>query len=476
MAQRRLQQQQQQQQLLQQQQQQQQHQSRVTSGPNTSAAAAGHASRAKAGFQISTPSEENADDEDEWVSSESGAATPNKEDSDSEETASESSGGPPTATNHTSTQLSAQAFQLAQAQNLARQQQQAQLKQLQQQFQLQQLQQQQQQAPPSAQANRDSRTEQPQPHHHLPRTETARQGDFKVLQQPSKFDQISSTPRPKSPLAAPQQAAMTLQQQQYHQQQQQHHQQAQQQHQRSDSTDAQHQSRRESRPSRYSRPPSTHSIRTDHSHNSHQLRPHPLIRGQSYGHLNPSTTQPNLKPAPLAPLTVIPTSAALPEISTSPPSSSHDSVRHYLSSSPTSQKTSSGSPVSAEMPYSAGPGRRTSISSARSVNTIPVHSTIIREPASRAHDRTRTLSTMSSASSSSAALSSLAHLPSLTRPPSPQAVISVSFFPPVNPHANIEGIHPLLPNPYLCNHLTVLARRTPIRESFDRVTRAKFSR
>lgn len=57
-----------------------------------------------------------------------------------------------------------------------------------------------------------------------------------------------------------------------------------------------------------------------------------------------------------------------------------------------------------------------------------------------------------------------------TRPASPQAI---AFFPPVNPHANIEAIHPLLPGPYLHNHLTVLARRTPIRESFDRVMRAK---
>jgi hypothetical protein len=37
----------------------------------------------------------------------------------------------------------------------------------------------------------------------------------------------------------------------------------------------------------------------------------------------------------------------------------------------------------------------------------------------------------------------------------------------------VEMIHPLLPGPYLNNHLTVLARRNPIKESFDRVIQAR---
>jgi len=71
------------------------------------------------------------------------------------------------------------------------------------------------------------------------------------------------------------------------------------------------------------------------------------------------------------------------------------------------------------------------------------------------------------------AMSSLAQLPAVTRPPSPQTVV---FFPPNNPHNNLENIHPLLPAPYLHNHLTTLARRTPIRESYDRVIKAKYGR
>ena len=199
---------------------------------------------------------------------------------------------------------------------------------------------------------------------------------------------------------------------------------------------------------RSSRPPSTRSIS---SRPEHHLRPHPLIRGQSYGHVG------SVKPAPLAPLTVRPG----PQPTSSAPQSLNDGLRNQLSTSPSSIHTASSS---AEAPYPSHE-RRTSFSSTRSVMTAP---TIVREPA-KAHDRSRTASTMS-ACSSSAALSALAHLPSVTRPPSPQ---TIAFFPPVNPHLNIEGIHPLLPVPYLNNHLTILMRRTPIRESFDRVIRAK---
>lgn len=227
-------------------------------------------------------------------------------------------------------------------------------------------------------------------------------------------------------------------------------------------------------PKRYSRPPSTHS---GSSRMENSLRPHPLIRGQSYGQVNAVLP----KPAPLAPLTFIipnavshssPTKAGYPELGSS--SNGHQQ-QQPLSSSPTSLKTSSPT-----LPDISPPNRRTSFSSTGSVNTIPNHSssipnqTPISPSAYRTHDRTRTLSTLSS---SSAALSSLTHLPyvlSHTRPPSPN-FHTVSYFPPANPqHVNtMEGIHPLLPAPYLNNHLTVLVRRTPIRESFDRVARAR---
>ena len=190
------------------------------------------------------------------------------------------------------------------------------------------------------------------------------------------------------------------------------------------------------------RPPSTHSVRSD------ALRPHPLIRGQSYGQVYPA------KPAPLEPLTVIQDAA-----SSSPPSTLFD--YNQLSTSPTSIKTTATSPPSPD--GGSSHPRRTSVSS---VTTLPTHSSLRDSVNWTSSVRKRTLSH----SSSSAALTSLVHLPTITRPPSPQAI---SFFPPFNPHTNIEGIHPLLPGPYLHNHLTVLARRTPIKESFDRVTRAK---
>lgn len=92
-------------------------------------------------------------------------------------------------------------------------------------------------------------------------------------------------------------------------------------------------------------------------------------------------------------------------------------------------------------------------------------------------ERARTLSALSGVGmglglgGGTSARAALAGLPGGTaRPASPP---TVAFFPPVNPHAHVEAIHPLLPGPYLHNHLTVLARRTPIRESFDRVVRAK---
>ncbi|KAG7090892.1 hypothetical protein E1B28_009971 [Marasmius oreades] len=206
------------------------------------------------------------------------------------------------------------------------------------------------------------------------------------------------------------------------------------------------------------RPPSTHSISSKHDHAA--LRPHPLIRGHSFG--QPAAPS---RPAPLAPLT---TSDAASTV----PSSSPTSLR---AKPPGSPSTISASPTS-PYPQSAivGPNshpRRTSVSSARSVATLPVLPSA-REFTRPSRDRNRTLSTISQ-SSSSAAISSLAHLPTVTRPPTPQMI---SFFPPVNTHHTVEGIHPLLPPPYLSNHLTVLAYRTPLRESYDRILKAKAAR
>ncbi|KAK2467825.1 hypothetical protein APHAL10511_000120 [Amanita phalloides] len=182
---------------------------------------------------------------------------------------------------------------------------------------------------------------------------------------------------------------------------------------------------------RHSRTPSTHST------NDSVFRPHPLSHIPKQG--------------PLAPLTVIPDSTYIDPTEATQPYHDDDEA----ATSPSS------------VPSDAVLKRRSSISSARSVSTVPVfHS---KESSKSIYERTRTLSYIPS-SSSSAALSSLTHLPTVTRPPSPQAIV---FFPPHNPHANIDGIHPLLPPPYMSNHMTVLTRRTPLRESYDRVMQAK---
>lgn len=194
----------------------------------------------------------------------------------------------------------------------------------------------------------------------------------------------------------------------------------------------------------FTRPPSMYSVRSETP-----LRPHPLIRGNSYGQGVALGT--NTKPAPLAPLTVTSSSSAA-QISSSPPN---------VSTSPTSVQTAFGPP---------SPNRRTSISSARSVATLPVT-----PPNKPTHDRHRTLSAMSTSSTASfAALTSLAYYPTTsTRPPTPQYTV---HFPPANTHGNLEAMHPLLPPPYLATHLAVLTTRTPIRESFNRVVRAKQGR
>lgn len=209
-------------------------------------------------------------------------------------------------------------------------------------------------------------------------------------------------------------------------------------------THTHHHRHEHSKHSAVTRPPSTHSIRADVS-----LRPHPLIRGHSYGQ-GVALGGP-VKPTPLAPLTFT-SGSPVAQMSTSPPG---------LSTSPTSVRTAYG-------PQSS-PTRRTSVSSAQSAATLPV--TPPQMP-NKVPDRSRTLSTMSN--SSFAALSSLAHLPAASsRPPTPQQY--TSQFPHADPHHHLESMHPLLPPPYLCTHLTVLATRSPIREAFDRVARAKQS-
>ncbi|KAF7315266.1 hypothetical protein MIND_00041000 [Mycena indigotica] len=170
---------------------------------------------------------------------------------------------------------------------------------------------------------------------------------------------------------------------------------------------------------RHSRPLSTHSLHRP------ELRPHPLIRGQSFGQPCPAP-----KPSPLLPVAV-----------------TFDTDVH-LSASPS--VSFSDSPIS---PQSSG--RRTSISSARSVATVATH-----QPPTTTKSRHRTFS-------SSSAVTSLTHLPAIHRP-----APYITTFPASDPLQD-DRIHPLLPPPYVANHLTVVSRRTPIRDALDRIHRAR---
>ncbi|KAH9961492.1 hypothetical protein BC827DRAFT_1202403 [Russula dissimulans] len=188
------------------------------------------------------------------------------------------------------------------------------------------------------------------------------------------------------------------------------------------------------------RPSSTRSFVPDHA-----LRPHPLIRGQSFGHGH------------LAPLTV-----------------SSDAAQAQLSSSPPPGRAPSTSPTSIRTVHTpaqiASPGkhffRRPSTSSAHSAATLPV------QPLTPV-ERVRTLSTLSTASSSAAL--SLAHLPTRAAIATPQIAPLVVHFPPQNPnpHAHPETVHALFPPPYVTPHFTILQWRSPICESHDRVARAR---
>ncbi|KAI9452486.1 hypothetical protein BJY52DRAFT_1418674 [Lactarius psammicola] len=168
------------------------------------------------------------------------------------------------------------------------------------------------------------------------------------------------------------------------------------------------------------RPASTRSLIADHSHAA--LRPHPLIRGQSFGHGH------------LAPLKVTPDAAQ--------------------ARTRTSQAR-----------FSVAPRRP----SARSVSTLPV----MQQPLTPV-ERARTTSTLSTTSSSTA-FSSLAHFPT-TRGSSAAAAAAaaavavataqtpplVVHFPSQNAHAPPETVHTLLPPPYVTPHFTILQWRSPI--------------
>jgi hypothetical protein len=192
------------------------------------------------------------------------------------------------------------------------------------------------------------------------------------------------------------------------------------------------------------RPPSTRSLIADHG-----LRPHPLIRGQSFGHGH------------LAPLKVS-SDAAQAQLSSSPPPG------RSASTSPPSIRTTT--PVQSASPvrqFSSSIFRRPSTSSSHSAATLPVQP---RTPV----ERKRTISTLS-ATSSSAALSSLSLLPTRGAVATSQNTPLVVHFPPQSGHTHPETIHALLPPPYVTPHFTVLQWRSPICGSHERVARVRES-
>ncbi|KAI0779810.1 hypothetical protein C8Q74DRAFT_1456250 [Fomes fomentarius] len=382
--------------------------------PTPNAAAKQNGSKQKVDFSISSPE----DDDDEWVSSESGAATPNNESlSDAETTPIEQTKHRPPS--HPAT---------------AQQDQHAQV---------------------NATAGHDVATPRAAPPS-LPRVDTARPSqlpvaptarDFTLAEQKQQLSYTSRAPqndqqRPQVEIqiSSPTPPVNKARSETHSPPR------------RSPDIDVSH--KRHS----MTRPPSTHSI------TSPVLRPHPLIRGHSYGQGGFAA-----KPAPLAPLATVMPDAASGQMSTA--ASSPTSLR---AGSPTSIRTASASP-NLSSPSSSSPAhrslRRTSTSSVASSATMPVQSSVSEKLSGRSnHDRQRTLSTISS-SSSIAALTSFA-LRSTPSPPRTPITIT-SHFPPQEQNATLEQIHPLLPPPYLSAHLTVLAYRNPIAESYDRVIRAK---
>jgi hypothetical protein len=222
------------------------------------------------------------------------------------------------------------------------------------------------------------------------------------------------------------------------------------------------------------RPPSTHSINSKHEAS---LRPHPLIRANSHGRdaLAP--------PGRLTALSVAPTPT-----STSPPQGFQTFYQHNtrLSSSPSSVHTMDIAPSSPLLARARAESTLASPADSPAPPTATAEFSVPSAPRAPfpAHDRKRTLSAMSTASGASlAALASLAshghggpghahtlsHSSSHKRPALPLAV----HFPVAPQPGALEAMHPLLPQPYLGQHLSTLRFSNPMKDSYARVMRQK---
>ncbi|KIO17535.1 hypothetical protein M407DRAFT_12309 [Tulasnella calospora MUT 4182] len=186
-----------------------------------------------------------------------------------------------------------------------------------------------------------------------------------------------------------------------------------------------------------------------HHHQAlHLQRPHPLIRATSHS-----------------------SALASPSYLTATPSVS----------TPISESPPPNSPPMSTLMGSALNERRSSISSSRSVSTLPLPNTATvstfaasgkggMSPLEYGRPRERTMSAMSH---SSAALSSLAAIPRIynarqsTGPANPPIVSRFA------PSEAEEDRHPLLRQPYLMDHLSILQYYDPLHASAKRVAKAK---
>lgn len=199
------------------------------------------------------------------------------------------------------------------------------------------------------------------------------------------------------------------------------------------------------------RPPSMHSIASTHS-NLNILRPHPLIRGQSY----------SAHAAPSAPLI----SAAVPAEMTrpnTPPSARYGSPEDY----------SHGHRGYAERPLHERRDSSMSTISTRSAQFAPEHAQ---------GERTRTLSALSTASlaalanistnvgMSASSSGSQAQQRSPLAPAAPARAKYISKFPPPQPPGQD---HHLYPHPYVPAHQTARRFGDPLKDSMLRVWSAR---
>jgi hypothetical protein len=194
--------------------------------------------------------------------------------------------------------------------------------------------------------------------------------------------------------------------------------------------------RSEQYPTNRSRPSSTRSCIAGNT-----LRPHPLIRRRSFGH------------GDLAPLKV-----------------SSDVAQVQLSSSLPVGNAASASLTSIRAIHNPSSDKRFSSTTAGQPSTSPTHS--LSTPPMQSHmpiERGRTMSMLSTAPSSFPTHGS----ESVATPQN--APLMVHFPAHQKPHSHLETIHALLPSLYVTSHLAILQWYSPICESRDRVTRARFA-